>query len=151
MPFNQAAGRKEAAPGGELQVASASSLRRSDRAVILPAGPPPVLLWQPVIIHRRDALSCRFQQRCKWTQMGSYRDQANNVPFISFAFFLFFSLYTPHCPPHPPPHLLLDFSPTLSPRVDSVSFRKAWRNKRFLQDASKSQPSLLPTDLLCPS
>lgn len=93
MPFNQAAGRKEAALGGELQVASVSSLRRSDRAVILPAGPPPVLLWQPVIIHRRDALSCRFQPRCKWTQMGSDRDQANNVLFISFAsFFLFFFL-----------------------------------------------------------
>lgn len=93
MPFNQAAGRKEAALRGELQVASVSSLRRSDRAVILPAGPPPVLLWQPVIIHRRDALSCRFQPRCKWTQMGSDRDQANNVLFISFAsFFLFFFL-----------------------------------------------------------
>lgn len=97
VPFNQAAGRKEAALGGELQVASISSLRRSDRAVILPAGPPPVLLWQPVIIHRRDALSCRFQPRCKWTQMGSDRDQANNVLFISFAFFLFFSFYSPLC------------------------------------------------------
>ena len=90
MPFNQAAGRKEGALRGELQVASVSSLRRSDRAVILPAGPPPVLLWQPVIIHRRDALSCRFQPRCKWTQMGSDRDQANNVLFISFAFPFFY-------------------------------------------------------------
>lgn len=96
VPFNQAAGRKEGALRGELQVASVSSLRRSDRAVILPAGPPPVLLWQPVIIHRRDALSCRFQPRCKWTQMGSDRDQANNVLFICFASFLFF-LFTFLC------------------------------------------------------
>lgn len=103
VPFNQAAGRKEGVLRGELQVASAPSLRRSDRAVISPAGPPPVLLWQPVIIHRRDALSCRFQPRCKWTQMGSDRDQANNVLFISSASFFVFSPLTLLSTP-PPAH-----------------------------------------------
>lgn len=124
VPFNQAAGRKEAALGGELQVASVSSLRRSDRAVILPAGPPPVLLWQPVIIHRRDALSCRFHPRCKWTQMGSDRDQANNVLFISFASFLFF-LFTLHCfPPSSPGFFSLHFP--LRWTAESTVSRTCW-------------------------
>lgn len=121
VPFNQAAGRKEGALRGELQVASAPSLRRSDRAVISPAGPPPVLLWQPVIIHRRDALSCRFQPRCKWTQMGSDRDQANNVLFISFASFFVFLFYSPP----PPLLLLLPFFPShflLRWTVESLGF-----------------------------
>lgn len=106
VPFNQAAGRKEEVAGGgggELQVASGSSWRRSDRAVISPAGPAPAVLWQPVITDGRDALSCRFQLPCKWTQMGSERDQANNVPFIPSASLCLFpfsilSSLTPHTP-----------------------------------------------------